>query len=571
MDKAARYLLRFRDHGAHPILEHKKIIDEHETCWWGWWKRPYESPNLEFWADICSEIDRVGHIYIALADLDETDVGFNNVYFARAIKAIVPSELQDEPAEVPEDDRETRVAPYYDSHAPSYAWLKFDDITKPQKFFGLYSYAVAPDLLNVDKKSVKLLEGKVINDAQELACMNVSMWSIRKKEPGDLEKELLFVFGNNGPVTPTSQNIIHCVGDTILHISDPHFSVDSHRAQHVWRLESEDSRNPPAGVGKTSMADAIIQSLKNSNVKVGLVVATGDFTFKSHPDEFEEAARSIRKILRFLQLEEDRLIIVPGNHDIAWTEDKPIRGNKELVVRVAGDDANREYCSFYEKLLGHPPSDHLSMGRRYAFPAGMVVEICGLNSNSIATGKKFLAGMGVINEQAFGDVAINLGWNSMSSSALRIIAVHHHLAVTENYEEKSDYLRGYGLAVNAVRVQRQAVQYGVQLALHGHKHRAFVWRSTVYELPEERNEIVEPSDLSILGAGSAGSVETEAKSTYFNLIKVCASKLSVGIYSSRETGEFRRIARYEADYRMSSGRLLLDQWRQLPPRATTPL
>jgi 3',5'-cyclic AMP phosphodiesterase CpdA len=562
MGETVRYLLRFRDHGTYPISEHLRIIAEHKECWWGWWKRPYESPNFEFWKDIKEIINREKSIIIGLVDLDEQSGDENRVFFARAVQAIPPnSSIDDDYPGVPEADRCDKVAQYYSSHAPSYAWLKFTEITGPHPFFGKYSYASPPAWINVEKNSLGWLKGKVINNARELAGMNVSMWAVRSRQSADSEKELVVVFPNLW--SPLSAKVIQCERDTILHITDPHFSNGPFRNKHVWRLESEDPTKLPPGIIPTSLADAILNSLHEVKAQIGLVIVTGDLTFRAHPSEFDEAIRSLRRILGTLQLGEDHLVVIPGNHDIKWTENRPMKGFKDLVVRSAGPTANAAYKQFYENILRHPPNDHLSMGRRYAFPIGTVVEICALNSSSLATGKNFLPGMGLINEQAFQEARNILGWRDRNSSALRILAVHHHLAVTENYEDKRDYLRGYGLAVNAVRIQRQAAQVGVQLALHGHKHRAFVWRSTIYELPEEKTETPEPADLAILGGGSAGSIETEGASTYYNLVKVESTKLSAAIYTAKGAGNFRRMTTFEAAFQILHGRLILDPWRQM--------
>ncbi len=126
--------------------------------------------------------------------------------------------------------------------------------------------------------------------------------------------------------------------------------------------------------------------------------------------------------------------------------------------------------------------------------------------------------MGRIDEGAFADIAQMLGWTTANTLALRLLVIHHHLALTEDLEPADGYGLGYGLAVDAVRVQRLAARKGVHLALHGHKHRSFIWRSSVYELPEHAQLRYRLGELSIIGGGSGGSKETEGFSNYFNVI-----------------------------------------------------
>jgi 3',5'-cyclic AMP phosphodiesterase CpdA len=253
------------------------------------------------------------------------------------------------------------------------------------------------------------------------------------------------------------------------------------------------------------MVEAITSALGQR--KIGLVIVTGDFTFIGDSSEFNEARTSILHLLGILDLSPDHLVIIPGNHDIQWTTSAVYDHNAEVVQ--APPAAKRNYEEFYRQLLRHEPNRHLAMGRRFALPCGLTIEVCGLNSSSLETGKQFLTGMGRIDEGAFAEIAQQLGWSETPTLALRLLAIHHHLALTEDLEPAEGYGKGYGLAVDAVRVQRLAARKGVHIALHGHKHRSFIWRSTVYELPEHTQTQYRLGELSIIGGGSAGSSETD--------------------------------------------------------------
>lgn len=204
------------------------------------------------------------------------------------------------------------------------------------------------------------------------------------------------------------------------------------------------------------------------------------------------------------------------------------------------------------------------MGRRYLLPNGMAIEICALNSSSLETGRQFLAGVGRVNEAAMEDVAVALGWKNTSaeSMALRLLMIHHHLALTEDLEPAAGYGRGFGLALDAVRVQRMAAKYGVQLAIHGHKHRSFLWRSSVFELPEHSQTKYFLGDLAIAGGGSAGSIETEGNSNYFNLMNFDSKAVKLSIYRAIKCGQFERIQDWEAPLSMGErkGKLSLGTW-----------
>ena len=113
------------------------------------------------------------------------------------------------------------------------------------------------------------------------------------------------------------------------------------------------------------------------------------------------------------------------------------------------------------------------MGRRFVFSNGAVVDICALNSSSLEQGKNYLAGMGRIESHAFDKVSGELGWNRPAKSlALRVLVVHHHVTATEDLENPAEFHKGFGMAIDAKQTLRAAAKAGVQLVLHGHRHRA---------------------------------------------------------------------------------------------------
>jgi hypothetical protein len=225
------------------------------------------------------------------------------------------------------------------------------------------------------------------------------------------------------------------------------------------------------------------------------------------------------------------------------------------------EQAKKNYEGFYRHLYGHTPNANLSMGRRFQLPCGIALEICALNSSSLETGPNFLAGMGRIEEKAFAEVANELHWDT-PSMALRILALHHHLALTEDLEPAEGYYRGFGLAVDAPRILRLAAKFGVHLALHGHKHRAFLWRSGVYNLPEYANDEWRLGTVSIIGGATAGSVDREGGKNYFNLIDVSSTGVQLDIYCATNSGAFGTMSRWKADFTLTPPprRLSLGDW-----------
>jgi UDP-2,3-diacylglucosamine pyrophosphatase LpxH len=543
-----RFLFRFRDLVSNTIQEHQKVIDENSSCWWGWWKRPKEDNRTNVWQELKIKASKENPIPIGLFNS-----GTGKVYIAYVTEVIQPN-LNPADGQHPrvKPGEEKLIPPYYRESPFSFAWMRFKKIENDAiDFFGKYSFNEVPNLLYYTKEILEQFYGKVIVDDGELRAMDTTIWVVRPRESGDKKQKI--VAHPPSISEPVSYDVIKAEGKTILHISDPHYAVGENRNQHVWALEGERS-------GATTMADAIYNVINNKE-DIGLVLVTGDLTFRGDKKEYEAAEKGLKMLLGKLNLGTENLVVVPGNHDIVWTKEDSY--NEMAKVELAPKKATSNYKDFYKNLFHHDANNHLSMGRRFLFPSGASVEIAALNSSSLETGKNFLAGMGRVQEAAFAEVAKTLKWgNANSSLALRILILHHHLTLTENLEPAEDYYRGFGIAVDSVRIQRLAAKYGVQLAVHGHKHRAFIWRSGVYELLENAEQKYSLGELSIIGGGSVGSLETDGAKNFFNLLDITASGIELRSFRSQNCGIFENIKKCTARFAFSAEQpgLLLSDW-----------
>ncbi len=63
--------MRFRDLVTEPggtILEHRRVLDERDTVWWGWWMRQYESPPRDVLGELRDRLDEGVEPVIFLLD-----------------------------------------------------------------------------------------------------------------------------------------------------------------------------------------------------------------------------------------------------------------------------------------------------------------------------------------------------------------------------------------------------------------------------------------------------------------------------------------------------------------------
>jgi hypothetical protein len=146
------------------------------------------------------------------------------------------------------------------------------------------------------------------------------------------------------------------------------------------------------------------------------------------------------------------------------------------------------------------------------------------------------------------------------SAALRILALHHHLTLTDDLEDEGEYEKGFGMAIDSMKTLRKAAKNGVQLVLHGHRHRSFIWRSAVYELPEIVKERWSLGHVSILGAGSCGSSAVK-NGNCFNVIQVKARQVDVAMYRSMNRDNFERFQTWQAELSLGENGLVMGDWK----------
>ncbi|CAM2009217.1 metallophosphoesterase family protein [Acanthopleuribacter pedis] len=542
-------LFRYRDLIANTLEQHRTLIANHGACWWGWWKKPYEDYRQEVWEHLLEEINQNGHIIIGLFNSGAKQ--HLSVFHARVVAVKAP----EEEGTIKLNEEERLLVPGYYRKSPySLGWLKLDQIaTEPTDFFKNYSYLKAPPLPWIEKHHLHLLDDKVIHDHGELSAMDTTIWQIRPRHDEDRDERLVFP----GLVInePLSSQPIPLKGETILHLSDLHFSLgEKLRAQHVWGYSNETQ-------GKTTLVEAVEAGIQGH--RIGLVIISGDITFLGNEAEFEIAYQEIRTLLNMLSLGPEHLVIIPGNHNIQWSNQTTY--HHDAPVNHPPPKARAAYEQCYRRILKHDPHETLTMTRRFVFPNGQVLEVGAVNSSSLEHGKDFLSGMGRVHPRAFAAINQSLHWQQQRNSlALRWLVVHHHVCPTESIESPNEYGKGFGMAVDAAATLRKSAAAGVHLVLHGHRHQPFIWRTAVFGSPE-----TDPGDclgeVAVLGGGSAGSRAVNDQQLNFHLIRPRTVQLSVSLFRSRRMQEpFKEVHQWCAPLSIKDGHLVLGNWRSVP-------
>lgn len=548
-------LFRYRDLIDETLLRHEEVIEQEGACWWGWWRRPHEDSRDDIWTAL-SAANPDQPITVGLFDSGARE-GHRSIRRASVIGVIPPTRNNEgQPMRPSVPANENHLIPAYYRASPfSRAWLKLKKIDRqPLNFFGKYRYASAPRLPGIAEAVLNSLVNKMIVDADELRMMDTTIWHVLFN-PGDLGPR--FLAPSLRVREPVTAEPLLLQGDSILHLSDMHYSTRP--GKHAW-----DSSWSLAAALNSALVEHREKTGRRS--AVGALVLTGDFTSIGDRKEFKQAAVAINSVMGNLGLGSDHVVVVPGNHDIQWSKPKLEKYNSKGLPVQAPAKARRNYVFFYKELLGHSPNRDLSMGRRFVLPGGYLVDVCGLNSSSLETGRKYLAGMGRVTPGAFATVRASLGWRcDERSHALRVVALHHHVTNTEDVEDPREYYTGFGMAVDAKQILRDAAGCGVQLLLHGHRHRQFVWGSDVYNLPEFTNGRWKLGRVAILGAGSAGSTDVDPRAHFFNLITINGGSLIVEMFKSTNCSEFKCVSTWTADCAIGPDGFSLGDWNWVTP------
>lgn len=265
------------------------------------------------------------------------------------------------------------------------------------------------------------------------------------------------------------------------------------------------------------------------------VVVTGDLTVANREDGFAEF-EGLLDALGPLRPDNNRIVVVPGNHDVTWrtTPAAPARyeyfakhvrskgyvtplldgvdinstgdfiGDDSLVHHLIDEDAgwviipinSADYSGSIEPLPHVDDAawdDIMQDAEARVGPAG-VAELMRLREYDAArvSPQQLQALHALLNEKTAG-------------ATIRIAAIHHHLLPVSVREEVKSFesITNLGLVRNFLR------ENTVQAVMHGHKHREFLYRDHIYSaeglLDEEAHEVL------VIAGATIGTTDWDEK------------------------------------------------------------
>jgi predicted phosphodiesterase len=131
----------------------------------------------------------------------------------------------------------------------------------------------------------------------------------------------------------------------------------------------------------------------------------------------------------------------------------------------------------------------------------MPVDIVAVNSSQLES--RHFAGYGFVSRGQLVGAAEAMGWTRGPEKGpkLRLLVLHHHVVPVVPQEEIFNPDQRYSLTLDAAEFLYTALEFGVDLIVHGHQHQPF---AAAYSRVERTGVIARGRRVAVQGAGSAG-------------------------------------------------------------------
>jgi len=197
---------------------------------------------------------------------------------------------------------------------------------------------------------------------------------------------------------------------------------------------------------------------------IDLLCITGDISNGAHADEFRLADSVIERIAKKLNIPDESIFFVPGNHDVHWP-----------VMQLAPSDfwEAMKYAPLLQKTLKfHTYLSHKKAGAfdehphfvLWDHPKAFVIAI-----NSAAyDGPEVKNHAGIFKQSSVDALKQMLQLElPANDERLRLCLIHHHPI---QYSEPSPDAQDVSILTNAENLLNTLTEFKFDLLLHGHKH-----------------------------------------------------------------------------------------------------
>ena len=469
------------------IQAHKAIISKKGYCWGGWWAQANEflPPNLTLMNNL-NFFSRKKGITIFFLNNEE-----KQLYSVRV------TELEYSPDHSKIYTPEKECTPEYYNNSLLWLWFKMESISNPLDDTELknYSYCDYTDECKTDTiHDFSAFNDTILSGIEQLSVQDRSLFFIRKSKDTDKINIVApkFIKASNENIATSYKQTR---GNSILLLSDIHFSDVS--GKHAFK-HTESKNN----FEKKTLFESINEVIKNKFGEkkfedISAAIIAGDLTYCGTKTEFSEMKEFIIGLYNQYAMDMEQIIIVPGNHDINFS-------NKDEIAKIDYSNlkSKKNYIDLYKELYKIPPNDYLAVGKKIMLGNQLPIDIVGLNSNCLQQVEKRFQGMGFVGNEQIKLIERGMGW-SENSYSFKILVLHHNIHPVE-YIEKPEFDYAYSTCLDAGLITSFITRNKINLVIHGHKHQEQFLEVGCKTKNCKENELFH---YNVLSLGSAGTTE----------------------------------------------------------------
>jgi 3',5'-cyclic AMP phosphodiesterase CpdA/CheY-like chemotaxis protein len=323
---------------------------------------------------------------------------------------------------------------------------------------------------------------------------------------------------------------------TILHLSDIHFG----RFHGI-----------PPELTIEDLIQPVIADIQKAQ-PVDLIVVSGDLSSEGLDKEFVRSEKFLVQIAEVLGIGSERVVIVPGNHDILRSLPKEQRFDPfvRFVSRfcsapgVPGSARNR-YVELFDARRGLWNNIGYSSDSLFCVSVFDELRTIVIGFNSVIADENHWNEAQISTAQLMRVSSTLKSLRQPQSDYLRVAVFHHHLVESPSFRKEGEpgrLIRNQGFLLNHL------ISNGIKLILHGHTHYCTGYKYVPYVID---NEAPPNSPVHVFGTGTLSGSERDPAQSFFHF----------SLIRLEENREGKIAAASVVPYRLMDSSL---DWRSMP-------
>ena len=257
------------------------------------------------------------------------------------------------------------------------------------------------------------------------------------------------------------------------------------------------------------------------------VVISGDLLTRGAKESYPNALKFLNDLADCYQVPKERIVVVPGNHDIPASDSDP-----EL-----GYPATGEFIGFLREFY----QDEVPIERVHEFSGSDGIQYVLGTVNSSQYRSQETMDFGYVQESAAEAVVREIARRGGAHESWRFLVMHHHVmtaSADEQVQRHGEKVRPVSVTMNGGHIVDLCGRFGVDAILRGHQHLPFIGsQSRTAHVYADRGRAPEFEDRPVLelAAGAAGAesgmMDSLMNENSFNYYAFSGSDVRVSVFA----------------------------------------